>query len=178
MMFKLRSLLEGDGQIRDKFGRVIVRVPREIKNAVRRGATLQARAIKANLKRKRTGLLAKSIGSRVKDYTTGRITALSGPRRGFRVEVRRVEKRKLVGVRDGTKKGGPKKIILKKVAGVGEGDTINPTRYAHLVDKGHAKGKGKGAAKGWDFMKKAFQATRDPIKQDISRAIQQAVSGA
>jgi hypothetical protein len=144
------------------------RVPREVRNAVRRAATLQAREIKTQLKRKRTGLLAKSIGSKVKDKGA-RATGLSGPRRGFKVTISKREAKRLEGVRE-TKKGN-KKIVLKASGGVKEGDVISATRYAHLVESGHKKGKGRAAAPPYPFMKPAFKATEKQVRQMVKDAM-------
>lgn len=143
-------------------------VPRGVRNAVRRAATIQAKAIKSALKRKRTGLLLKSIGSKVKEKGT-RATALSGPRRGFKVKITSREAKRLEGVRE-TKRGS-KKIILKAKAGVKAGDTISATRYAHLVESGHKKGKGRAAAPAYPFMKPAFEASKAEVVATIRAAM-------
>ena len=155
----------------DKFGRMGKYAPGALKNAVRKAATLQSRAIKANIKRSRTGLMAKSIGSKVSEKRPGRVTGLAGPRKGFRTVITAATPKKLTGQRDA--KGGDKKIVLKAAAGVSQGDTISATRYAHLAEDDHKHMPGGGRTKGQGFMRRAFSQTKEPataiVRQEMAK---------
>jgi hypothetical protein len=157
-----------------KYKRMGERAPRELRNAMRRVGTAKARAIKKAMKRKRTGLLYKSVGNKTKEGRNGRIVDVAGARRGFRVKVTGEQKRKLLSVKQGAKrpaKGEGKKVVLKKARGVKAGDALDPARYAHLADQGHKKGKGKGAAQGQHFMAAADKETRPLAIQEVTSAL-------
>jgi len=123
---------------------------RAIRPAVDKAARLVARAIKGAQKRRRTGMLSASIGTKVTAKLNRPIYGVAGPRRSsykprgspFRLTARwrRSKERKRPG--------------LAK---------IKPTRYAHLIEKGHAKGKGKSAARAYPFMRPAVQASRGGV---------------
>src|SRR4051812_3038792 len=85
--------------------------PRAMKNAAKRMGTLDARTMKGFIK-DRTGLLGKSIGSKVAEGKAGRLTVFAGPRRGFRtVIVKTAGRGKVHGLRQ-DKKGKLKKVVL------------------------------------------------------------------
>jgi hypothetical protein len=183
------------------------RAPRAVRNAVRRIATLQSRAIKSNLKRRRTGLLARSIGSKVVDgkFGSGRVTSFAGPRRGFKVTLKTVQHKlkgvkapvvgsivrddqgrvQFVGVGERLKTGKAFKFVTTanvfaaRTRGKKKGQayTIDATRYAHLIEGGHKKGKGRGAAPAFPFMRPAFEQTKGQAVAEI-RAAMAEVAGA
>lgn len=144
-----------------KLVRMGERAPREIKNAAKRNGTLQARAIKAAMKRRRTGLLYKSIGSKVKEGRKGYLTTLAGPRRGFRVKIADVLERKLVAA----KTHNDKKITLKKGRRLKAGDYLDPVRYAHLANKKQR------------FMEAADKATRQQVIDSFKEAVKASIKG-
>lgn len=152
-------------------------LPRKIRNAVRRGATLQTRALKSNLKRKRTGLTGKSIGNKVTEKP-GRVTAISGIRRGFKVRVTKTMGNRLEGVRI-TKKG-EKGIKLKSAAGIKEGAVLDANRVGHLIDGGtkerkHKSGKSVGRMPASPFRIPAYKQTEAQVRQMIADAAKEAV---
>lgn len=170
-MVAIKVSVEGESEVRDKFGRIIQYVPKALRNAVKRGATVQTQAVRRNLKRKRTGVLAKSIGNKVKEGKGAKVTALVGPRKGFKVRVTRSAGRRLEGVRD-TKKG-TKRIALRRARGVKEGDVVEATRVAHLVEQGtkerrHKSGKSTGRMPASPFMKPAFEQTKDQVRTIVA----------
>lgn len=91
----------------------------------------------------RTGLLQKSIGAKVKAFSSGVVVGIVGPRKGFKQQV---------GVRT---KGGTKS---KK------GDPVyhDPAHIAHLVELGHG---GPRPAPAYPFLRPAFEENRDRIKE-------------
>ena len=120
---------------------------RAIKPAVDKATRLVARAMKAGQKRKRTGMLTASIGTKVKAKLNRPVYGIAGPRRSsskpagspFRLGAKWRRKKD-------AKRPGQALVI--------------PTRYAHLIEKGHAKGKGRSAARAYPFMRPAVQSTR------------------
>jgi len=166
---RVHAEFQGFDEALGKLDRMGKYAPKAVKNVMRRVATLRARAIKSNIRRSRTGLLAKSIGSKVSDRKRGRVTAVAGPRAGFKTQIVRKEGKKLVGLRSAIKGRlqTPKKIVLKAAAGVDAGDVISATRYAHLADKDHRRGKGgkgkrglaSGMTRGQHFMERAAAQT-------------------
>lgn len=93
---------------------------RILKKAVNKGCKIILKAAKAKAPRE-TGLLKKSLGSKVKVYrNTGVVVGIVGPRKGFRQEVLR-------------KKGRwfPAMVIS------------DPIRYAHLVELGTSHSQAK-----------------------------------
>lgn len=148
----------GDTQAAAKFRTKRERAPRELKNAMKRGATIMARELRSRVRRK-SGLLYKSIGSKVHENRRGKLTALAGPRRGFRVTVRTIEARKLTGTRAAKK--GDRKIVLKRGRRIGQGQTVDPVRYAHLAGPGRKQ----------DFMQPANAAAQPKVKAEVREAM-------
>ena len=181
----------GQNVIASKLERMARYAPREVKNAARRCGRIMAREIKAAIK-SRTGLLAKSIGDKTKEGKGGKITTLAGPRRGFRTAlVERAGRGKVTALREVKGKGGKitlKKITLAAAGGLavvrgtkskraGTNNVIDPVRYAHLADAGHAKGAGKGAAEGQHFMARAQSRFAGPVFAELAAAFK-SVKGA
>lgn len=173
--------VNGTEQAQGAFKRKAAFAPRALKNCAKRIGTMQGKAIKAAIKRSRSGLLAKSIGSKVSEKRPGKLTILAGARRGFRTVVLKDTGRgKVHGLRQ-DKKGNLKKVVLNAFAGqrlsakdkFRERAILSPTRYAHLADKGHAKGQGKGAAQGQHFMAAAKSASDGPAKEMHAEALRE-----
>lgn len=109
MPFKISGKIEGLADVLRALDGVGKKVR---KKALRKAVTKAARTVlwaaKATVKKK-TGLLRRSLGQRIKVYReSGAVVGIVGPRTGFKQEV----------TRDG------KKVLS------------NPTRYAHLVELG------------------------------------------
>lgn len=142
-----------------------------IRRAVEKGATIQLQAERVECVRQRTGLLKKSLGKKVKSYPNGVVVGVTGPRRGFRVELS-TDFSKREWKYAGTNSKGKKvalgkidqkvKVFVLKGKNKGQRKVIDPTKYAHLVEGGHQRGKGRSAAKAYPFIKPAGErsATR------------------
>lgn len=100
-----------------------------LRPAVTKGTRVIAKAVKREAPAE-TGLLKKSIGSKVVTYKSGTVVGIAGPRKGFK-----------------------RPVVVSRAAGKGEqkgsaGVRVvyrNPTKYAHLVHGGtqaHALGSG------------------------------------
>jgi hypothetical protein len=106
------------------------KIPAAVKKAQRASVLKIVREVAKDAKatvRKRTGLLAKSMGAVVRATKSETVIGIAGPRRGFKVTAEQQGK-KLVGT---TEKG--KTVKLKNE--VKAGSEISPTRYAHLVER-------------------------------------------
>lgn len=130
----------GSRDIQTKITGLIGNAPRKTRRAVDNVTTIQLRAIRAKLSRKRTGLLGKSLGKKVIAYG-GTVVGMVGPRRSFGTTLVRVDssarRSVLVGERTWVKKGKGimrKEIKLKAAKRVRVGDRLSPTQYAHLVE--------------------------------------------
>lgn len=139
-------------------------VARCLKPAIDKAGRMVARAMKSAMRHhKRTGLLKQSIGIRVSPkWRTGRVYAVIGPRRSFK---------KGEGGAKVSRKWRAKKD-LKRPQNAG----IVPTRYAHLVEFGHAKGAGKSAAKPYPFMRPATASTKRAAEQLAAQELRRTVS--
>lgn len=103
---------------------------RMIRPAVTKGARIISRATKREAP-KESGLLKKSIGTKVKTYKSGVVVGIIGPRKGFR---------RPVIVSRATKKGERKGTAGVRVV------YRDPAKYAHLVHGGtQAHGLGAGS---------------------------------
>lgn len=150
--------LTGDSQAAAKLKAKRERAPRELKNAMKRSATVMAREVRSRVPRG-TGLLYKSIGSKVSEGRRGKLTALAGPRRGYRTTVRKIEKRRVTGTRE-TKKG-EKKIVLKLGRKIGQTEVLDPVRYAHLAGPGRKQ----------DFLQPAHAAAAPQVTANVREAM-------
>lgn len=139
---------------------------RVAKNATAKAARYVAREAKARLTRRRTGLLHKSIGIKVKQKASGSCYARIGPRRGFAQQMVRTPK----GRRLLRKKEEPiaAAVKIKTI-------TINPVRYAHLVEKGHG---GPHAARAFPFLGPALQSARMTVHEIIAGDLRKAIRDA
>lgn len=122
-------------------------VKKTVRKMVTKGGQILARAAKQAAP-KETGLLRKSIGSKVKVYPSGVTVAIVGPRTGFRQQVTR-----------------------KRGRWVPKVETANPTKYAHLVELGTARASAK------PFLRPAFagkaEAIREAMRQIAQAALQE-----
>jgi HK97 gp10 family phage protein len=112
---------------------------------VAKGGQILAKAAKAGAP-KETGLLKKSIGSKVKVYPSGVAVAIVGPRQGFKAEVTREKNRRFPWT-----------------------GTSNPTRYAHLVELGTRQAPAK------PFLKPALAGQQAAIREAMAKAVREAL---
>lgn len=158
------------------FERNTANLDKRTKAAARRGVDkatgVVLRSVKSHLKRRRTGLLAKSLGRKTKTYR-GAVVGLVGARKGFKTTAAAAVGKKLIAYRE-TKKGN-KLVKLKSARGVKAGAKLDPTKYQHLVEGGHKKGKGTSAAPAYPFIRPGARASQkeaeDTVKQELSAAI-------
>ena len=135
---------------------------RAVKSAIGKGGRLVAATAKP-LIRRRTGLLQKAMGCVVS--TRGwRVTAKVGPRRGFGGAVLEDDRGRLSVM----SKSGKERRIRKARAPM----QINPTRYAHLLEKGH---KGKHPAPAYPFLSTALEICRGQIASLLSDELRRAI---
>lgn len=52
---------------------------------------------------------------------------------------------------------------------------VAPSRYLHLVEKGHKKGRGKGAASSNPFMRRTFEQKRERMAQVFEAALNKSI---
>jgi HK97 gp10 family phage protein len=121
-----------------------------LQKAIRAAANVVLRKAKANVRR-RSGLLARSLGVKVKTYRGdkqgGAVVAVIGPRKGYRQQV-------------GTYARGPKK---------GQPKYENPTQVAHLIEKGHG---GPHPARAYPFLRPALDTSRGEVLEAVAKAVQ------
>jgi HK97 gp10 family phage protein len=120
-------------------------VERALKPAVDKAARLVARAAKTNVTRRLTGMLKASIGTRTK-ARRGSVTAVIGPRRSSTI-MRGSGGTKFQSSTRWRKNRDTKNAGLKNVV---------PTRYAHLIEKGHG---GPHKAPAYPFLGPAMKST-------------------
>ena len=169
-MPKVSATLTGTEAAKRKAGNI----PRAVKNRVRSAVGKIVREVAKDAKaeaRKRTGLLGKSMGSVVKTYPNETIVGLAGPRKGFKVTLalQAMDKRgknKLVGER---LRGKAVKLrnVIASTTRKGDRKRIDPTTYAHLVEGGHKKGKGKSTAPAYPFLGPAAKKANAKAKGQI-----------
>ena len=140
-------------------------VARCLKPAIDKSGRMVARAMKASVSRKKTGLLKASIGIRTSpNWRKGKVYAIIGPRRSF----------KSTG-----QKGGVTTVSKWRMGRIkrrGLEAFAAPSRYAHLIEFGHKKGKGKGAAKPMPFMRPAWQSTKNAAEQLAANELRRTVA--
>lgn len=113
MPFLARANLSGLGPL---LARVEALGPRAHKKITRAMVAAGGRAVAKQAKRlapKETGLLRRSIGSKVKTYPSGVTVAVVGPRLGFR-----------------------KEVLRKRNRPFAPASMANPVKYAHLMELG------------------------------------------
>lgn len=108
MPFKIRAKIDGLSDVTERLKNIDKGIRKKaLRKACGAAGTIILKAAKARA-RKDTGLLRKSLGKKVKVYSSGVGVAVIGPRLGFRQTVKR---------------GGREM-------------TANPVKYAHLVELG------------------------------------------
>lgn len=121
MAFAVRAKLEGAAAVLKRLEVLPEKVRKKVlRQAVAGAARTVAKTAKANVKAiKETGMLGRSIGSKVKAYSRGSKSTVGivGPRKGFRESVLRSR--------------GKWKPAAPKPSGFAD-----PTKYAHLVERG------------------------------------------
>lgn len=138
-----------------------------LKPAIDKSARLVAKAMKASVTRRRTGLLKQSVGVKVSpNWRKGKVYAVIGPRRSY----------KMVASDAGEKFATPTKWRANKLRKKPHQAKIIPTRYAHLVEFGHARGKGKHDAKPYPFMRPAMESTKHAAEQLAANELRRSVS--
>jgi len=169
--------------IAKRTGKIPAKVKRALRAEVRKIVGKVAKDAKRNLSRKRTGLLEKSLGATVTTASDEKTVSRAGAKSGFRLELSTdFSKRKLKY--KGTTEGGKSvklgairqdfKVFVQKGKKKGERKTINPTKYAHLIELGHAKGKGKGAARPFPFIGPAGKIANQTAPAELQKAIREA----
>lgn len=177
---RARITLTGADAIRAKLSRVDPAAKKGAKKGVLRAGRLALAAEKSGLSHDVTGLLRKSLG--VKVVTNGdRITAIVGPRRGFRTVIAAVEQRARGNIfiafrgRKTQAVSELRGIKLKARRSMKIGKIMDPAKYGPKVERGHAKGKGHGAAKAHPFVGPAMDRVRAPATAAIAEEIQASI---
>lgn len=119
---------------------------------VRRAVTICARILAKAAKQrapKESGLLRKSIASKVKTYPGGGVVAIIGPRSDAKFKQRVTRKRG---------KWFPAEVYS------------NPVKYAHLVELGHG---GPAAAPARPFLAPALAASQGAVQSAFARAVRE-----
>lgn len=151
------------------------------KRGVTRANKVALSATKAALTRSRTGLLAKSLGDKVK--VSGSIVyGVVGPRLGFRTTLSSVIAKTrgniFVGFRG--RKGGDrptKAIKIRAAGGLGVGDVIDPAKYSKFIEFGHQRGRGTSQSPAYPFIRPARDRVAHQVPAIIAAAIGEAVHG-
>lgn len=162
------------------------KIPAAVKKATRAAVAKivrKAAKVAAGKARKVSGLLAKSVGSKVKTSGEERTTGIVGPRKGFRVELAEVKgrgkKKKIAGFgKDGKKialRG--ESAFVKRGKNKGKAKVADPAKYGPRVEFGHKRGKGKAAAKPYPFVGPAGEEATNEAKTAIPAAIAAAIKG-
>lgn len=170
----LGAKMTGDKELAAKFSSLPGRLQ---KGALRRGVTKGARIVTKSAGggvTKRTGLLKKSLGQRVKTFPSGVVFGIVGARRGFRVLVSEFRNRGgALGLRKTVSRSGVKfvKVVLKSGRGLKIGQYIDPAKYSHLVERGHRKGRGRSAARPRPFLDPAWKTTRKEVTRSLHQEV-------
>lgn len=174
-MPKITIKINGQEVIKEKLSKY----EREIRKALRRGVAKGSSIINKDAKaqwRQRSGLLKKAQGFVVRTYKGGRTIGVIGPRKGYRTTINEINGKKIVASRIVTITGGKanrKEIKLKAFEKAAVGQILDPIRYAHFVEKGHAKGKGKSAAKAYPALAIAERRNRKAAQAAIADAVRE-----
>lgn len=135
--------------------------------ATRRGITRGAKLILAQQKGSapvRTKLLWKSLGYKIRKYKMVYF-AVIGVRRGFRVRVKAIEKKRIIAIAQRTvktKSGNEVRSRQVKLLAKGRvkvGEFLNPTRYAHLADRFRP------------FVRRNIKAIQNQVKEEINAGL-------
>jgi hypothetical protein len=161
MDIEIKIDLRGDAELFDK----LASLPHKVARKLERGAILKvcrliARLAKQNLAGHQvTGLLKASLGTKTYTARNGAIVGIVGPRRGTGRQRDKVLKRRIMRTASWKLKRQQKNVALAKV---------DPVKYAHLVERGHHRGKGRSAAPAYPFLTRAV-ADASGMAQDILR---------
>ena len=152
VVLKLQSV---DKNVRKKLMRkAITKATQPVAKAAKRGARSVVNQVAANDElgqaMKSSGLLAKSIGSKVKTYPSGVVVGLVGPRGGFNRQI---------GVR-------------KRGKNAGQAINADPIYYAHLVEYGTRRSRAK------PFMRPAWDQTKDQAQAAIVSVLKDGIAAA
>lgn len=138
---------------------------RKALNAVRRATSRGGTALLQTIRPLipiRTGLLKRSFGKKDSKPKSAYAYSIVGPRKGFRqVVAKKTAKSRTVRA----KKSG-------KVAVDSAGRIQNPTKYAHLADRGHQIRGGRGFVRGKRFYFAAEIAARQRIENVMKAELQ------
>lgn len=150
----------GERDIATRFEAYDAAARRRLRKAMDRGTTVQLRAVKRNLKRKRSGLTAKALGRKTLTYPSGVVAGLVGPRGGYKVtlaELRKTARRTvLIAVADSRGREIKLKAYRKSV---GDNVRLDPVLYMHLIEAGHEKGRGRSTAPAYPAIRPGFDAS-------------------
>jgi hypothetical protein len=143
-------------------------LPRKVAQAIERKAMVRAcrlilKDARAGIKQNITGMLAESLAYKIvrKD---DRIIGIVGPRKGTQ-RIRDKASRRRVSVMARWKI----KAVLKS-SNLGNAG-ISPSRYAHLVEKGHARGRGTAAAPSYHWLQPAIERNQAAIANILAEEI-------
>ena len=172
---KVDFKVTGQDKILTTLGKLPAAVKKGVRRAVEKGVTILLQAVKSELTRKRTGLLSKSLGKVVKSYPSGVTVGVVGPRAGFRTSLESIQRKgrrlTLVGKnRRGAIKlhaaGGLTPVRIKGKQ-AGQRVVLDPAIYAHLVEGGHKKGKGRSSAPAYPFVGPGFRKSAAAVQAAI-----------
>lgn len=135
-------------------------VLKQRKKAVTAGARIVLNAAKS-FAPKRTGLLRKSLGQKVKLYGGETAVAIIGPRTGFRKKLVRLGSKTAIAT---SKKG------QKLLAAGGKEEWADPAKYAHLQELGTAH------SPAHTFMRPALDTTRSQVTAAIGKVMADGVA--
>ncbi len=169
----IHAKLTGDVQAVANTKETVKKAKAAVKSAVFKVVRIGAKTAKRSLIRNRTGLLGKAIGSKVKVYGE-KTTGIVGVKSGFKTTLG-AGNATARGIVFQSFRGKGKAIKIKGVKGLQTGDVLNPARYGHFIEKGHDKGRGKGAAKAFPFVKPAFEESQQTAPALLTQDLQQQV---
>lgn len=97
------------------------------------------------------------------ELTADYMAELKRQRKGVRISVRRA---RVVGANRAAKLAlvAGQRVVLRR-----------PSRYAHLVEKGHARGKGRSAAKAYPFMAPAVSQTKSAVIAKVTEKLKHGI---
>ncbi len=191
----IHAKLTGDVQAVVNTKETVKKAKAAVKSAVFKVVRIGAKTAKRSLIRNRTGLLGKAIGSKVKVYGE-KTTGIVGVRSGFRTTVSEIQQKgkrtvftgirgtakaiaagKGVNIKGNSFAGSEVTLGSKKVSfrGLQAGDVIWPGKYGKFVEGGHPKGRGKGAAKAFPFVKPAFEESQQTAPALLTQDLQNQV---
>ncbi len=163
--------MTGDAELlkalRELPGRPLRRVLRSTFAKAARLVTKAAKEQITQLNISTSGTLRKSIGHRIYTTKRGDVGVVIGPRRRHarRVSVIKRKRGKKTSLKAGKSRGSVKELS----GGVLQSVVRNPTRYAHLIERGFTVGKVQVAAR--PFMRRAFASSKGTVRAKISEGL-------